>query len=226
MEPIAKKTYYSVSEVSELTGLKAHVLRYWETQFDVISPSKNRGGTRVYQAEEIERILLVKQLLYERRFTIEGARQKLKEMRQEGTVAEAQKHNVGPAVLATIKDGLQAVQDVLTLPESPRPAEGRSAGERARSASGSGDALAKDGLMPGGSDESLARRDSSSVGGDPPLAGGDPSSVGGDPPLAGGDPPSVGGERSLAGGEPPSVGDEPSPDSGEPPSVENPFDPR
>ena len=119
MEPIAKKTYYSMSEVSELTGLKAHVLRYWETQFDVISPSKNRGGTRVYQAEEIERILLVKQLLYERRFTIEGAKKKLKEMRQEGQVADALKQNVGPAVLTAIKDGLEAVRDILTLPEDP-----------------------------------------------------------------------------------------------------------
>lgn len=127
MEPIARKTYYSVSEVSELTGLKAHVLRYWETQFDVISPSKNRGGTRVYQAEEIERILLVKQLLYERRFTIQGARQKLKEMRQEGKVAEAQKQNVGPALLAAIKDGLEAVQDVLTLSDGDPAAVGAAA---------------------------------------------------------------------------------------------------
>lgn len=182
MEPIAKKTYYSVSEVSELTGLKAHVLRYWETQFDVISPSKNRGGTRVYQAEEIERILLVKQLLYERRFTIEGARQKLKEMRQEGTVAEAQKHNVGPAVLATIKDGLQAVQDVLTLPESPRPTEGRSVGESARSVRSSESTLAKDGLMPGGGDESSASGGTSATGGESTPAGGEPSSAGGQPP--------------------------------------------
>lgn len=219
LEPIAKKTYYSVSEVSELTGLKAHVLRYWETQFDVISPSKNRGGTRVYQAEEIERILLVKQLLYERRFTIEGARQKLKEMRQEGTVAEAQKHNVGPAVLATIKDGLQAVQDVLTLPESPRPTEGRSAGERARSVRSSESTLAKDGLAPGGGDASSVAREL-------PPAGGQSS-------LAGGETPSVSGEHSLAGGElsspeseSPSTGGEPSSAGGQPPSVQNPFDPR
>ena len=198
MEPIAKKTYYSVSEVSELTGLKAHVLRYWETQFDVISPSKNRGGTRVYQAEEIERILLVKQLLYERRFTIEGARQKLKEMRQEGTVAEAQRHNVGPAVLATIKDGLQAVQDVLTLPESPRPVEGRSAGESARSVRSSEDALAKDGLAP-------SEGDGSSAGGEPPPAGGQPSLAGGESSATGGQPSSVGGEPSPASGESPSA---------------------
>lgn len=217
MEPIAKKTYYSVSEVSELTGLKAHVLRYWETQFDVISPSKNRGGTRVYQAEEIERILLVKQLLYERRFTIEGARQKLKEMRQEGTVAEAQRHNVGPAVLATIKDGLQAVQDVLTLPESPRPTEGRLAGESARSVRSSESTLAKDDLAPSGGD-------ASSAGGEPPSAG-EPPRAGGETP-SGGEPSLAGGETSAIGGQPPSSGGEPSSAGGQPPSVENPFDPR
>lgn len=119
MEPIAKKTYYSIGEVSELTGLKAHVLRYWETQFAMISPTKNRGGTRVYQAREIETILLVKHLLYEKRFTIEGAKQKLKEMRQDGTVEQEQKLNAEPAVLASIKEGLAAVRNVLTLPETP-----------------------------------------------------------------------------------------------------------
>lgn len=119
MEPIAKKTYYSIGEVSELTGLKAHVLRYWETQFAMISPTKNRGGTRVYQAGEIETILLVKHLLYEKRFTIEGAKQKLKEMRQDGTVEREQKMNAEPAVLASIKEGLAAVRNVLTLPDAP-----------------------------------------------------------------------------------------------------------
>lgn len=119
MEPIAKKTYYSIAEVSELTGLKAHVLRYWETQFAMISPTKNRGGTRVYQADEIEKILLVKHLLYEKRFTIEGAKRKLKEMRQDGTVKQEQKLNAVPAVLASIKEGLAAVRNALTLPEGP-----------------------------------------------------------------------------------------------------------
>lgn len=134
MEPIAKKTYYSIAEVSELTGLKAHVLRYWETQFAMISPTKNRGGTRVYQADEIERILLVKHLLYEKRFTIEGAKRKLKEMRQDGTVKQEQKLNAVPAVLASIKEGLGAVRNVLTLPEGPA-APGAPAGPDASASS-------------------------------------------------------------------------------------------
>ena len=118
MEPIARKTYYSIGEVSDLTGLKAHVLRYWETQFDVLSPTKNRGGSRVYRMKEIETILLVKHLLYEKRFTIEGAKRELKEMRKGGKIAKVSKIHAEPAVMASIKEGLTAVRDVLTLPGS------------------------------------------------------------------------------------------------------------
>ena len=116
MEPIARKTYYSIGEVSDLTGLKAHVLRYWETQFDLISPTKNRGGSRVYRRREIETILLVKYLLYEKRFTIEGAKQELRRMRREGEVEAVRELNADPAVLVSIKEGLAALRDVLTLP--------------------------------------------------------------------------------------------------------------
>ena len=72
-EPIAKKVYYSMGEVCDLTGLKPHVLRYWETQFGVLNPTKNRAGNRVYRSKDIEIILLVKHLLYEKKYTIEGA---------------------------------------------------------------------------------------------------------------------------------------------------------
>ena len=116
MEPIIRKTYYSIGEVSDLTGLKPHVLRYWESQFDVLSPTKNRGGTRVYRTREIETILLVKHLLYEKRFTIEGAKQELRKMREGGRIAEVRKLNAEPAVLAAIKEGLTALREELTLP--------------------------------------------------------------------------------------------------------------
>ena len=53
-EPIAKKAYYSIGEVCDLTGLKAHVLRYWETQFELLRPTKNRAGNRVFRPKEIE----------------------------------------------------------------------------------------------------------------------------------------------------------------------------
>ncbi len=114
--PIARKTYYSIGEVSTLTGLKAHVLRYWESQFDMISPNKNRGGSRVYRMRDIETILLVKHLLYEKRFTVEGARLELKEMRKGGRTNEERRMHVDPAVLKSIGEELASLREVLTLP--------------------------------------------------------------------------------------------------------------
>ncbi|HEX6693252.1 MAG TPA: MerR family transcriptional regulator [Longimicrobiales bacterium] len=83
---IARKEYYSIGEVSELVGLPAHVLRYWEAQFPVLNPSKNRSGNRAYQRKEIRLILLVKQLLYEDKYTIEGAKARLDQLRKGGSL--------------------------------------------------------------------------------------------------------------------------------------------
>ncbi|HET9952735.1 MAG TPA: MerR family transcriptional regulator [Candidatus Eisenbacteria bacterium] len=71
------KLYYSISEVSDLVGVKAHVLRYWETQFKMLRPRKGRGGARMYRKRDVEILFDIKQLLYDQRFTIEGAKRKL-----------------------------------------------------------------------------------------------------------------------------------------------------
>ena len=76
--------FFSIGEVCELTDLKPHVLRYWESQFRFLNPAKNRSGNRVYQRREIELILLVKHLLYMEKYTIDGARQKVDEHRKGG----------------------------------------------------------------------------------------------------------------------------------------------
>jgi len=73
------KMYYSISEVAEMTGVKAHVLRYWETEFPTLRPRKNRGGNRTYQSKEVKAILVIRDLLYKEKFTISGARKKLQE---------------------------------------------------------------------------------------------------------------------------------------------------
>ena len=115
-EPIAKKAYYSIGEVCDLTGLKDHVLRYWETQFDVLNPTKNRAGNRVFRPKEIELVLLVKHLLYEEKYTIEGARKKLQEMRKAGELAEERQEILEPEVVAGMKAELNELLDVLTPP--------------------------------------------------------------------------------------------------------------
>lgn len=86
--PIVRKEYYSIGEVCDLLDLKPHVLRYWESQFPLLNPSKNRSGNRVYQRKEIKLISAVKQLLYEEKYTIEGAKQKLSAVRRDGDVEE------------------------------------------------------------------------------------------------------------------------------------------
>jgi len=79
VEQSIKKLYYSISEVSEITGLKPYVLRYWETEFKQLAPPKNRAGNRTYRQKDIELIQQLKQLLHVEKFTIEGARKKLTE---------------------------------------------------------------------------------------------------------------------------------------------------
>ena len=72
-----KKLYYSISEVSQMTGLKAHVLRYWETEFDQLRPKKNRAGNRIYTQADIDLVERIQTLLRDEKYTIEGARQAL-----------------------------------------------------------------------------------------------------------------------------------------------------
>uniref|UniRef100_A0A832I3B5 MerR family transcriptional regulator n=1 Tax=Eiseniibacteriota bacterium TaxID=2212470 RepID=A0A832I3B5_UNCEI len=77
------KRYRSISEVSEMVGVKPHVLRYWETQFSMLRPRKNRAGNRMYRPEDLKVLLRIKELLYDRRFTIAGARRTLLAERRE-----------------------------------------------------------------------------------------------------------------------------------------------
>jgi len=79
------KLYRSISEVSELVGVKPHVLRYWETRFSMLRPRKNRAGNRMYRPEEVKLLMRIKELLYQRRFTIAGARRRLLDERKDTT---------------------------------------------------------------------------------------------------------------------------------------------
>lgn len=76
---IPDKFHFKIGEVSRILGVKPYVLRFWETEFR-ITPAKNRSQHRVYKRQEVETLLEIKRLLYEERFTIEGARVKLKEL--------------------------------------------------------------------------------------------------------------------------------------------------
>jgi len=75
---IPDKLYFKIGEVSKLAGVPTHVLRFWETEFPRISPRRTESGQRLYTRKEVELVLEIKTLLYQRRFTIDGARQHLR----------------------------------------------------------------------------------------------------------------------------------------------------
>ncbi len=86
---IPEKLFYRIGEVSALTGIQPYVLRYWESEFKLLRPKKNRGGQRVYRRQDLELVQRIKQLLYEERLTLEGAKKRLRqEIRGQGQQLE------------------------------------------------------------------------------------------------------------------------------------------
>ncbi|MEX2117652.1 MAG: MerR family transcriptional regulator [Bacteroidota bacterium] len=83
-----RKLYYSISEVSKITGLEQYVLRYWESEFPELNPQKNRAGNRIYTNKDIKLIIHIKQLLRDEKYTIEGAKKVLEEYVPESEAGE------------------------------------------------------------------------------------------------------------------------------------------
>jgi len=113
--PKGSKIYYRIGEVSRITGIKAYVLRYWESEFRWMAPAKSRSKQRLYRKKDIETILLIKRLPYEERFTIEGAKKRLKEM---GRVADDGETALDAEVdsrtrVKRIRAQLEAIRDLL-----------------------------------------------------------------------------------------------------------------
>jgi DNA-binding transcriptional MerR regulator len=115
-EPVQE--FFSIGEVCELTDLKPHVLRYWESQFRFLNPAKNRSGNRVYQRREVELILLVKHLLYTEKYTIEGARQKVDEQRKGGDLRAAARAALTIQTLEALETELKELIRFLASDES------------------------------------------------------------------------------------------------------------
>ena len=115
ISPKVKKLYYSIGEVSEMTSLKSYVLRYWETEFSQLKPPKNRAGNRTYRQKDIDVILNIKDLLYKKKFTIDGARVVLQgkhkivsEPKDSNSLTNNQK-----VVLSNIKKNLEEILNII-----------------------------------------------------------------------------------------------------------------
>jgi DNA-binding transcriptional MerR regulator len=100
-----KKLYYSIGEVSEITGVEPHVLRYWETVFDELSPGKNSGGKRIYTEDQIEVALRLKDLIRDQQYSTAGAKQILEQEAQPDAPADtASNESEGTIPVALQKD--------------------------------------------------------------------------------------------------------------------------
>ena len=96
-----------------MTSVKPYVLRYWESEFPSLQPSKNRAGKRIYRSSDVEQIFTIKKLLYENKFTIEGARKQLKFAQQSEEVKDVAKNDRQKNVLEEIKISLKEIIDLL-----------------------------------------------------------------------------------------------------------------
>ncbi len=112
MPPIPAKRYFTIGEVSELCGVKPHVLRYWEQEFNQLKPVKRRGNRRYYQHHEVLLVRRIRELLYNEGFTISGARNKLDEVGVESLAVDQQEM---PKTAGGLRAELQSVIELLRL---------------------------------------------------------------------------------------------------------------
>jgi DNA-binding transcriptional MerR regulator len=111
--PRPTQEFFSIGEVCALTDLKPHVLRYWESQFRFLSPAKNRSGNRVYKSREVEMIMLVKHLLYDEKYTIEGARRRIEQYRKSGDLKTHAARAASRTTLRELREELDRVLELL-----------------------------------------------------------------------------------------------------------------
>jgi len=115
------KRYFRIGEVCKITGLKPHVLRYWETEFKQIKPQKTKSNQRLYRKKDVENIITIKNLLYDKKFTIAGAKARLEEERKDRRQAPQQPRQMAiefdPAerdrFIQSLADELKSIRDIL-----------------------------------------------------------------------------------------------------------------
>jgi DNA-binding transcriptional MerR regulator len=120
---IPDKLFFKIGEVAKITGVKPHVLRYWESEFKLLKPSKSATGQRVYQKKDVEKVFTIKKLLYDEKFTIAGAKRRLmKTGKEEKPSKAARQLSMGfdqqevMALLKELKKELREIADMLKKP--------------------------------------------------------------------------------------------------------------
>ena len=115
LPPIPAKRYFTIGEVSELCGVKPHVLRYWEQEFNQLKPVKRRGNRRYYQHHEVLLVRRIRELLYNEGFTIHGARNRLDEIASEPSAGTPAASGSTNAEKLDLRTELQEIIQLLTV---------------------------------------------------------------------------------------------------------------
>ena len=120
-----KKLYYSIREVADQTGVEPHVLRFWEKEFSMLRPKRGRSGNRSYREQDVHIVLAIKDLLYNHKYTIKGALERLKEDRSLWEYAPATQAEKAPGdtreLLADIRSSLIEIRELIGNPEPSDP---------------------------------------------------------------------------------------------------------
>jgi DNA-binding transcriptional MerR regulator len=124
---IPNKLYFRIGEVAKLAGIKPYVLRFWESEFGTLGPKKSGTGHRLYRRKDVELVLEIKRLLYEKRFTIEGARKVLETKPKRGAVkatpprGQAELFTATSALYQELRRELKDILEILKQPRGGRP---------------------------------------------------------------------------------------------------------
>jgi DNA-binding transcriptional MerR regulator len=115
-EQLPDKLYFKIGEVADIVGVKPYVLRYWESEFSMVKPAKTRSKHRLYRRKDVETLLHIKQLLHEQRFTIEGARKRLRGLQKEERqqIEMSLGDRTYRSVLMRVKRDLESLHRLLT----------------------------------------------------------------------------------------------------------------
>lgn len=121
---IPDRMYFRIGDVAEIAGVQPYVLRFWEKEFEFLHPIKNAAGQRLYRRGDVESVLLIKRLLYLERYSIEGAKKRIKELRKKGNLSEAKKERAilddqRVQCIQKVKEELKALIDLATPTPAP-----------------------------------------------------------------------------------------------------------
>jgi len=112
LELPSSKRYFRIGEVSRITGVKPHILRYWESEFGIVSPEKTRSNQRIYDREDLDLIMEIKKLLYDERYTIVGAKKRIRDIKRQRKQLDIPFSEQGD-IMASIKRELEEIKEIL-----------------------------------------------------------------------------------------------------------------